>query len=331
MTFDNYTQQEIKRDFRGLWIPREIWFHPHLTLLEKSLWAEIYSLYDRERKGCYASNEYLAKFFNCSDRHIRASLANLKKYNLLEDVSFNGRQRVIRALQPEQDDRSYSEIYNQTGSLVPSREEENFRHGRKCTSGPSYYIEQSIEQREEYIAKNKKKKESSASPPQRSASDEASLLFDFFNSELEKNFPKAKKILKNEAQLKHFQDLLDRKDPKTKKPSFTVQEIKKIISYAFAGYWAPENINAPSKLKKHFDKVYMAMSKKPMIPKQSVSTFERNRTFFRKWYDEYKETLIEYDIEAYEAGDHVYINNKSFNFNSETFQTDVNKEIQAIK
>lgn len=177
--------------------------------------------------------------------------------------------------------------------------------------------------------KKNKKKESSASPPQRLASDEASLFFDFFNEELEKNFPKAKKIMKTEAQVKHFQELLDRKDPKTQKPSFTFQEIKKIISYAFREYWAPENINTPGKFKKSFDKVYMAMTKKAMIPKGSLS--ERNRKVFQKWYEGAKQAMISQGIEIIERSDHVSLNGQTFYFNSETFTTDWNKELDKIK
>lgn len=57
------------RDFKGVWIPKEIWLSPELSLMEKVLFVEIHSL-DNER-GCYASNRHFAEFFGLSERQIR--------------------------------------------------------------------------------------------------------------------------------------------------------------------------------------------------------------------------------------------------------------------
>lgn len=61
-------EHAIKANLRGLWIEREIWLSPQLSLVEKVLFTEIRSL-DNER-GCYASNHYFAVFFSVSDRQI---------------------------------------------------------------------------------------------------------------------------------------------------------------------------------------------------------------------------------------------------------------------
>jgi hypothetical protein len=53
-----------ERDFKGIWIPREIWLTSELTLLEKIFLVEIDSL-DNEQ-NCYASNAYFAEFFGVS-------------------------------------------------------------------------------------------------------------------------------------------------------------------------------------------------------------------------------------------------------------------------
>ena len=42
-----------ERDFKGVWIPKEIWLSADLSLTEKALFVEIHSL-DNER-GCFAS------------------------------------------------------------------------------------------------------------------------------------------------------------------------------------------------------------------------------------------------------------------------------------
>jgi hypothetical protein len=53
-----------ERDFKGIWIPREIWLTSELTLLEKIFLVEIDSL-DNDQ-NCYASNAYFADFFGIS-------------------------------------------------------------------------------------------------------------------------------------------------------------------------------------------------------------------------------------------------------------------------
>lgn len=124
----------MSRDFKGIWIPREIWLHPDLLPLEMMLWAEIHSLYSRESGGCYASNEYLAEKFKVSERYVREMISKLKALGLIVDVSFNGRVRVIRAKLPEEDfetveefraDRNYGS--GQGGTPVPGSQEPQFR------------------------------------------------------------------------------------------------------------------------------------------------------------------------------------------------------------
>jgi hypothetical protein len=58
----------MNRDFKGVWIPKDIWLDENLTWMEKLLLVEIDSL-DAE-KGCYASNDYFAKFFQLSKSRI---------------------------------------------------------------------------------------------------------------------------------------------------------------------------------------------------------------------------------------------------------------------
>ena len=50
------------RDFKGIWIPREIWLAEDLSHIEKLYLAEIDSL-DNGKKGCFASNAYFSRFF----------------------------------------------------------------------------------------------------------------------------------------------------------------------------------------------------------------------------------------------------------------------------
>lgn len=97
------SSQQVSRDFKGIWIPREIWLHPELSPLEKLLWSEVHSLYDRERGGCYASNTYLYQFLGIKERHLQEMMSHLKELGLIEQVSFDGRTRIIKAILPKED------------------------------------------------------------------------------------------------------------------------------------------------------------------------------------------------------------------------------------
>ncbi|MTN46400.1 DnaD domain protein [Turicibacter sanguinis] len=65
----------MNRDFKGIWIPREIWLSEDLSITEKVLLVEIDSL-DNE-SGCFASNEYFAKFLKISKDRVSKLISGL--------------------------------------------------------------------------------------------------------------------------------------------------------------------------------------------------------------------------------------------------------------
>ena len=73
----------IERDFKGIWIPKEIWLDSNLTWSEKMLLVEIDSLATLE-KGCIATNEYLSDFFNLSKDRISKLISSLKSKGYIE-------------------------------------------------------------------------------------------------------------------------------------------------------------------------------------------------------------------------------------------------------
>jgi len=64
------------RDFKGVWIPKEIWLSQDLSLSEKCLFVEIQSL-DNEH-GCYASNKHFARFLGISERQVTRLVKKLE-------------------------------------------------------------------------------------------------------------------------------------------------------------------------------------------------------------------------------------------------------------
>lgn len=83
-----------ERDFKGIWIPKEIWLSSELSLMEKVLFVEIHSL-DNAR-GCFASNRYFAQFFGISERQIRTYIGSLKEKGYVTVTVQNHFERVIR-------------------------------------------------------------------------------------------------------------------------------------------------------------------------------------------------------------------------------------------
>ena len=83
----------MQRNFKGVWIPREVWLSEELSLMEKVLFVEIDSL-DNER-GCFASNRYFAEFFGVSPRQIATYVAALKKKSFVTVTIENSNERTI--------------------------------------------------------------------------------------------------------------------------------------------------------------------------------------------------------------------------------------------
>ncbi len=90
----------IDRDFKGVWIPREIWLSPDLSLLEKCLLVEIDSL-DCGPRHCFKSNENLAEFMGCSVPTVTRAIKFLEVKGLVSVTLLKtptGTVRTIKAL-----------------------------------------------------------------------------------------------------------------------------------------------------------------------------------------------------------------------------------------
>ena len=86
----------MDRDFKGVWIPREIWLNTELSMLEKVLLIEIDSL-DTENH-CTAGNDYFAQFCNCGVATITRAITHLKDLGYIEELDYNGRVRKLRLI-----------------------------------------------------------------------------------------------------------------------------------------------------------------------------------------------------------------------------------------
>ena len=105
-----------ERNFKGIWIPKEIWLTDELSLQEKVVLVEIDSL-DDEEKGCYASNKYFAEFFKLSNGRVSQIIKQLQQKGYI-DIKYNYQgkeitERLIRVKRPP-----YPEVFNKLNTYL---------------------------------------------------------------------------------------------------------------------------------------------------------------------------------------------------------------------
>ena len=85
-----------QRDFKGVWIPKVVWLDDRLTALDKVILTEIDSL-DQGERGCYASNQHIADFCQCSVTKVSTSVSKLIDLKYLYVQNYDGRKRELKS------------------------------------------------------------------------------------------------------------------------------------------------------------------------------------------------------------------------------------------
>jgi len=91
----------MERDFKGIWIPKEIWLSTDLTLQEKVFLVEISSL-DNEQ-GCFAGNSYFSEFFGVSKTRVSIIINSLVKkgYITSKIIYKEGSKQILKRVLKE--------------------------------------------------------------------------------------------------------------------------------------------------------------------------------------------------------------------------------------
>jgi DNA-binding transcriptional MocR family regulator len=84
-----------EREFKGIWIPAEVWLNPDLTITEKALLAEIDS-FSGNGKSFYKSNDTIQMEYGVSRPTISKAIKKLESLGYISS-SFDGRVRHITA------------------------------------------------------------------------------------------------------------------------------------------------------------------------------------------------------------------------------------------
>lgn len=119
---------KANRDFKGVWIPKNIWINTELSWIEKLFLVEIDSL-DND-SHCYASNSYFADFFQLSKARCTQVIKSLEgKGYLTIFLERKGKQVIKRILVINRDK------YSKQGSKNTKQPIKNIKQGSKNTKG----------------------------------------------------------------------------------------------------------------------------------------------------------------------------------------------------
>jgi DNA-binding transcriptional regulator YhcF (GntR family) len=83
----------MEREFKGVWIPKEVWLNKELSLTEKALLAEIDS-FTGEGKAFYKSNDTIQEEYKVSRPTISKAFKKLEGLGFIK-IEFDGRRRKV--------------------------------------------------------------------------------------------------------------------------------------------------------------------------------------------------------------------------------------------
>jgi len=269
--------QHLPRSFKGIWIPKEVWTNPFLSLFEKCLWAEIHSL-DHEERGCTASNQYLCNFFGTHEKTLQRGLAKLKSMGYVSVESFDGRHRIMRA--------PIKDIFVTPAQTSPETPDQCRGRGDKfVTPDPSNlsgstpaYIDKGIDEGivlscppspetgnsgVEATPEKSEPTSSKKSFPSQEASNLAQELLGCILKVHEKFKPPNLIVWAKDV------DLMLRRDGRTP------EEIRRLLAYTFDmdAFWA-KTLQSAEGLRRNFDKIWMRMDNKITDKKSSLQQLQ---------------------------------------------------------
>ena len=133
---------KVKREFKGVWINREVWLNTELTIHEKFLLVEIDSL-DNDN-SCFASNDYFADFMGLKNRRIQYIIDGLISKGFLK------RELVYKKDSKEIEKRLLNVIKNIDAKVVQETargvvQETALPGAINCADSNTLYISSTIE------------------------------------------------------------------------------------------------------------------------------------------------------------------------------------------
>ncbi|WP_429947400.1 helix-turn-helix domain-containing protein [Enterococcus sp. DIV1297f] len=240
----------MERSFKGIWIPKDVWLDENLSWIEKFLLVEIDSL-DNE-KGCWANNEYFAKFFGVSKDRISRLISSLnKKGYITVELSYKQGTKAI--------EKRIVRITNTYRRKQLEGIGENTNRGiGENTKDNNTSINNTFN--------NTNKEEVETSPVKYSA--EHFTLASKLKNNLINDFPKEMK----KANLEKWADvirLMEEKDDRT------IKQIEHVINWLPSSEFWFGNIRSAKKLREKFDSLKFEIKKETSNQKRMKKPFIR--------------------------------------------------------
>ena len=155
----------MNRDFKGIWIPAEIWLSKDLTVMEKLFLVEIDSL--DNNASCFASNAYFSEFFGISKGRCTQIIKSLEEKNFIKiQYEREGKQitkrvigvvnklnRVVSKLNNPLSKTKQGYLENDEGSNTLSNNTINKRLGAKALTSKKF-VKPTIDELENYKKEN---------------------------------------------------------------------------------------------------------------------------------------------------------------------------------
>ena len=88
-------ERKVNRNFKGVWIPKELFLAPNLNWQEKILLTEINSLDGED--GCFASNQYFSDFLGLGLNAVSDMIGKLKKLDYIYQELTHSNVRVLKS------------------------------------------------------------------------------------------------------------------------------------------------------------------------------------------------------------------------------------------
>ena len=124
-----------QRDFKGIWITREVWLDKRLNALEKVILAEIDSL-DGEN-GCWASNQYLADFCQCSTTKVSTAVSKLIALGYIEKQDFDGRTRILKSRLSKNERQTFKKCEADPQKMKANKQDNKVKEYQSTPEAPS--------------------------------------------------------------------------------------------------------------------------------------------------------------------------------------------------
>ena len=94
----------MSKEFKGVWIPKEIYLRKGLTPTDKLVFADIFNLCT-SKSEYFKANDTIAKEVNISIPSVSRTIKKLINLNYVK-CEYNGRLRLIKMIkQPNQNDK----------------------------------------------------------------------------------------------------------------------------------------------------------------------------------------------------------------------------------